>query len=336
MNDLFTDDKSLLNTISERLYKLLAISYSPVNVNKIRIDIPPFVRIVFGSYNYEKNLESESSVEFEGYVAMVGYIQKSELSQQQKIFVVPPPEKAIMDSRILLFLMTLKGDLVGKVRRGDKVYGHYVCRKANFYERKFYNFEVVDLATALGHGLDDVKEFDINKIISIFANKVPPDFIDRIIDFAENFRDKQGRFKYRELADKLISKGYGDIFVENDDIKEYDNTLFLISMLNPTDFEVGLQAGLSIFVTARMLLKRGFCSGGVKLVQENDGREVVLVTEKLSRRQVGVKLDILAERLGGHIEERVVDGVKQRVLSLSFVQWAKLIPEILESKERLK
>ena len=125
MNDLFTDDRSLLNTISERLYKLITVSYNYVNVDKLEIDIPPFARVVFGSYDYDKNLESLPQATFKGYVWIVGQIEKTESTLKQKILVILPPEEAISDNRILLFLMTLKDNLVGKVKPGNRVYIHY-------------------------------------------------------------------------------------------------------------------------------------------------------------------------------------------------------------------
>mgnify|MGYP001772605422 CR=1 FL=1 len=73
------------------------------------------------------------------------------------------------------------------------------------------------------------------------------------------------------------------MYIEKDDIKEYDNTLFTISMLNHVDFEVGLRTAQSMYVTARVYIKRYLPSDEVKLIEEN-GKEFVILTKKYVNR----------------------------------------------------
>ena len=320
MNDLYINDKSLLNTISEMLYKLLVMLYGRIDIERIEIEFPAYDYTLMGVFPGEENKQQEE--EFEGYVVFVGLIERK-IVPQQKIVVAELPEN-VKGDKITMRLMVLEGNLVRKVKPGDKVRVRVTWEKGEDNEIQY--LKVKDLVVEQHNELSDVNEVPISGLMSDYADKAPVYFIHKIIDFLEYFRDEKGRFKYREIADNIITKGYREIPLDINDLKEFDADLYTLALLFTDVFNSAFNEAFNHYIGIRSTIKEGRLPG-IKLIEENGKEYVIITSEHIkflnSLTKLNLGLEEYAKIFGGHVEEKIINNVKRKVIVVEFTRFVK-------------
>jgi len=127
------------------------------------------------------------------------------------------------------------------------------------------------------------------------------DYAKRFIDFLENFKDDNGKYKYRKLAEKTGIMGETHFNVDVKDLEKYDKELARVYKKKSPDVISQLDNTIEWFIKTRTLLARGWLEGAT--LKNEKGKEVVIMTSDFAKeivRQMSTPLTLeeLAEILG--------------------------------------
>jgi len=211
--------------------------------------------------------------DFEGYVAIK--TTKGEIGIIRQLSDI-----------VEIFLMKYKG----KVRIGDFVSGSGVWKKNG--DRCY--FEVKELRVERESKMEDLEEIDLDRIALL-----PEDYRERLIEFIEEYKDKNGVRKYKTMIDEMIEKeDIKDIPIVIEDLLDFDKELGRPAMKDPNHVLPLFNKVIDVYVKTRFVLKKDLIPWA-KL----EGEKVVLKREFANELNevLGVSLsqEKIAELIGG-------------------------------------
>jgi len=258
INDRLSDDDKLFQAFLDKLVSLINIidATKKVKTEEVILSIPLNINII-----------KRSKQKLNGYVALVGRVK----GNQQKVGIIPLPKYVVGEVSLPIFIVNVKGELVGKLNAGDMVIRGQVKKS--------------DIKI-------DVGEIDIDKLLEEI--KLPANYTQRIINFIEYYKGG----KYKKIIDEEIEEGkykinFAHIMDELiDDLEEYDEELVkpFTRMFNYTLAKYG--EVINFYFAARITLKKGWLKGA-KL----EGEKVILSSDFL--KEEGIELKELAEAFEG-------------------------------------
>jgi len=154
------------------------------------------------------------------------------------------------------------------------------------------------------------------------------DYAQRFIDFLENFRDDNGKYKYRKLAEKMGIIGETHFEVDVKDLKKYDKELARVYEEKRLDVTSQLDKIIEWFIKTRTLLARGWLEGAT--LKNEKGKEVVILTSDFAKeivRQMSTPLSLeeLAEILGLEYRKVKQGNGTHEFLVVDFVEFVRFL-----------
>jgi len=178
----------------------------------------------------DKDLNGERE-DFEGYVGIK--------TKNGEIGIV-----RLFDDVVEIFLMKYKG----KVRVGDLVSGFGTWKKKG--GRCF--FEVKELRVEKESKMEDLEEIDLGNIALL-----PENYRERLVDFIEEYKDKNGVRKYKTMIDEMIEKEeMKDIPLAIDELLDFDKELGRPAMKDPNHVLPLYYKVIDVYVKTRFVLKK--------------------------------------------------------------------------------
>lgn len=241
LNEIIGGKEELIPQILERLTNRLAM-INP-SISEVRLIIPNEISLL------RKLKEGVQKREFHiiGYVAFI---------DKKKIGIIPPPED-IHDEKIYILIATLKDE--SQISVGDKISADVK------YDKEFVieNVEIIEKS----------KE-QITSKVKVWEIFLPNDYYKRIIKFIENFKDKHGKYKYREMIDKIIENNKGDLDISIYDLISFDKELGELVLEDPDNVFPRFMEVIEFYLQVRSALKNGLIPGaklkGEKVILTRD------------------------------------------------------------------
>ena len=272
INDILSGKEELIPQILERLSSLLSV-LNP-SIDEIGLLIPNNIRLI------TEPLQEVSGLQFDadGYVAFI---------DGKNVGILEPPED-IKDKILHVLIVTL--DIEAPISVGDRVYVTGRSKKKRF---------IVDNIKIIAKNEEPIESrVNIKNLLSLYS--LPEDYSIRLIRFLQNFKDRYGRYKYREMIDEMIEKGEDlEVNLSVYDLLSYDKVLGEILLENP-DFILPIYTEIiDFYVHIRFALKKGLFAG-TKLKNE----KVILYKDfiKVLNESVNLDMEEIAYLLDGKLD----------------------------------
>ena len=224
---------ALLSGKDEIMYEILINVVGLIKVlNKdladgFSIKIPNKIEFLKDS---DKDLDGERE-DFEGYIGVK--------TKNGEIGII-----RLFDDVVEIFLMKYKG----KVRVGDLVSGFGIWKKKG--DRCY--FEVRELRVEKESKMEDLEEIDLGNIALL-----PENYRERLVDFIEDYRDKNGVRKYKTMIDEMIEKeDIKEVPIAIDELLDFDKELGRPVLKDPNRVLPLYYKVIDVYVKTRFVLKK--------------------------------------------------------------------------------
>jgi len=300
INDILSGKEELIPQILEGLYSLLS-AINP-SIGKFRLAIPK--DIVLMTEPNPEYIEEALKKTFKLTVCVV-------FVDGKRVGILPLPE-GVDDKKLYLLIATLNTN--ASVSAGDVIY--FVGR----WEREGFVIDSVEVIKKSEEPIES--RVNVKNLLSLYS--LPKDYPARIIKFLENFKDSEGRYKYKEMIDEMIDKA-GDLKVNLslDDLLSYDKELGEIAYENPDYVLPIYMRVVDFYVYTRLALKADLLPWAVLI-----GEKVVLtqgfvraVSKSLHKK---LTIEEVAHLVGGRVRGKKI-----------IVKFGKFVKFLFENKEVL-
>jgi len=272
INDVLSGKEELIPQILERLSSLLTV-LNP-SIDEIGLLIPNNIRLITGPLSEVSGISFDAT----GYIVFI---------DGKTIGILEPPED-IRGETLDLLIATL--DINIPLSVGDKIYVAGRSKKKRF---------IINNVETIIKNEDPIESrVNVKNLLSLYS--LPQDYPIRLIKFLQNFKDKYGRYKYRETIDQMIEKGEDlEVNLSAYDLLSYDKVLGEILLENP-DFILPIYTEvIDFYVHIRFALKKGLLIG-TKLKNE----KVILSKDfiKLINESINLDMEEITYLLGGKLD----------------------------------
>ena len=270
INDVLSGNEELIPKILERLSALLSV-LNP-SIDEIGLLIPRNIKLI--GYMEEALGRTFNVI---GYVAFV---------DGKRIGILQPPED--VDDELKILIATLNIDIL--ISAGDKISAFGRWTKEGF---------VIDSMEVIEKNEEQIESrVNIKNLLSLYS--LPEDYPIRLIKFLEKFKDKDGRYKYKEMIDEMIEKGEEEeINLSVYDLLSFDKDLGKLALENPDYVLPIYMTVVNFYAQMRFALKKGLIPGA-----ELKDEKVILTQDfiRATNTRYNMSEEEIADLIGGKLE----------------------------------